>query len=92
MADRKTEPKPDYVSTAEASELLDVRRPYLTQLIREGKLEATRLSPRVYVIAREEVRRYLREKRQFRMGGPRLDGTDQRSQTGDDKKKRKKNT
>ena len=73
----------EFCSTAEAADLLDVRRPYVTTLIRDGKLDAMRLSARVYVIPRESIKRYMREKRQFRMGGPRNDGTDYRTQHGD---------
>ena len=84
MADKKpVYGNKEFVSTAEAAELLDVRRPYVTSLIRDGKLDAMRLSARVYVIPRESIRRYMREHRQFRMGGPRQDGTDYRSQHGD---------
>lgn len=81
--------KIEYVSTAEAAELLDVRRPYLTWLIRHGRIEAMRLSDRVIVVPRDEIRRYMREKRNFRMGGPRLDGSDARAQSGDGVKKKK---
>jgi excisionase family DNA binding protein len=72
----------EYVGTAEAADLLDVRRPYVVQLINEGKIKATRLSARVLMIHRTEIRRYLREKRQWRMGGPRHDGSDFRAQDG----------
>ena len=65
-----------YISTAEAARILDVRRPYVTSLIRDGKLAAMRLSPRVYIIQRDSVRRYLREHRNVRMGAPRHDGSD----------------
>lgn len=65
-----------YVSTAEAADMLDVRRPYVTALIRDGKLDAIRLSPRVLLIQRDSVRKYLRESRNIRMGAPRHDGSD----------------
>lgn len=78
-----------FCSTAEAADLLDVRRQYVTSLIRSGKLAAVKLTPRLIVIPRDEVRRYLREQRQFRMGGPRNDGSDYRSQHGDGDGKKK---
>jgi excisionase family DNA binding protein len=83
MAKKKTT-NSEYVGTQEAAEMLDVRRPYITTLIRDGKLEALRLSERVYAIRRDSIHRYLRERRQFRMGGPRNDGSDYRSQHGDE--------
>jgi hypothetical protein len=83
MAKKKTT-NSEYVGTQEAAEMLDVRRPYITTLIRDGKLEALRLSERVYAIRRDSIHRYLREHRQFRMGGPRNDGSDYRSQHGDE--------
>lgn len=66
-------------STAEAAKLLDVSRPYLTKLIRDGRIEAIRMSDRVYILDKRSVLDYLKFHRDFSMGGPRKDGSDRRS-------------
>jgi len=90
MSQVKAKSGSDIVSTAEAAKLLDVRRGYVTVLVKAGKLPATRLSSRVIVLRVDDVMRYLRESRQMGMGGPRRDGTDFRAEHGEKKRGKKK--
>lgn len=57
----KTIPLEDWISTAEAAELLGVSQRRVNQMIDEGKLIAQKMHPRLTLVSRTSVKRYLAE-------------------------------
>jgi len=47
------------LTTKEVADMLGVTHAYVCQLIREGKLPATRIGQRVYLIPESDARRFL---------------------------------
>jgi excisionase family DNA binding protein len=63
------------LSTQEAADLLQVRRPTITRLIRQGRLRAVRKSERLILVDRASAIDYLRRYRCPGYGAPRKDGS-----------------
>lgn len=63
------------LSTQEAADLLQVRRPTITRLIRMGRLKAVRKSDRLILVDRASALDYLKRYRCPGYGAPRKDGS-----------------
>lgn len=52
----------DILSTYQVAQILNLTRQHVTRLCREGKLEARRYDGRHWVVTREALERYLKER------------------------------
>ena len=60
MADKNPQTElEDWITTAKAAQLLGKTQRRIQQLIREGKLEGSPVSPRLWLVSKQSVEEYL---------------------------------
>jgi len=56
-------PAGDWITVAEAADLLEISKRRVQKLIEEERLKATRMTPRLYLLLREDVLAFAKEDR-----------------------------